>query len=124
MDPDRLRQIERWCGLAAGLFGVILPTYAFLFGGGRGTPENASIILVLAALAVVVAVAALIDSYAHDLGATIGSLALLYAATAVWIALLLVPFGNLGLYSAPAAIFAVAAAASATLAHQSASTTT
>lgn len=117
MNPHTLHQIEMWCGLAAGILGVLLPAYAFLFGGSRNTPEGASITLVLATLAIVVAGAALIDSHAHALGATIGSLALLYAATAVWVALLFVPFGSLGLYSAPAAIFAVVAAGFGTLAN-------
>jgi len=109
MDTRSLREIELWCGLAAAVLGIIFPVYGVLFA----TPphsEIGSILLVILGLNLSVAVGAMIDSQANSLRAESSGLALLWAGTVPLIAMIFIPFGNLGIYILPAAILALVSA--------------
>ncbi|HUX86558.1 MAG TPA: hypothetical protein VMW65_06120 [Chloroflexota bacterium] len=108
MTPGMLRQIELYCGLAAGLLGIILPGYAILFSSYLLATEVGGPITVLVqiVITVIVALAAYFDAqYPSLLDTGVGfGLAVLWTAVASLWGFLLFADLTINLYTLPAAV--------------------
>ena len=118
MTQDELRKFELVSGLAAGVCGVILPSYQIIFVQGHlGTDLGALATLIcLVATAVAVAAAAYWDSRYHSRATATVGLAILWSAAGILFALELVMPASLKPYILPQAILTLIAAISATVA--------
>lgn len=85
MDVRTLRQIELICGVAPGVFGVLLPPYRIVVGHeDLGTDHgNVAALLVFVGIAVATAAAAYLDSQFHDVASAEVGLAVLWSIVVV-----------------------------------------
>lgn len=112
-----LRQIEVLSGAAAGILGILLPTYGVLFGGHpiSSEPTGVFAILLIYAMVITIGVISWLDArYPIDAGTGLG-LALLWTATATLWGMVLTIHLGIDLYILPAAILALIACIAGTL---------
>lgn len=118
MTPKFLRQIELYCGLAAGFLGIVLPGYAILTDSYALAQEVGGpvTILVQVVITVIIAVTAFFDaSYPRllDTGVAFG-LAILWTAVASLWGFLVFADLTINIYTLPAAVLGLIAALAGT----------
>src|SRR6185312_10875596 len=117
MQGKTIRTIELWCGLVAGVLGIVVPIYGLATNSSLSS-ELGSAILVIFGLALSAATGAALDSQSTNAQAAASGIGFLLsgALPLVLVAVVLTAFspGNLGIYVLPAALLALTSAVAGT----------